>query len=199
MRPHRRQLTRLPRPWDSPLKNTGVGCHFLLQCMKVKSESEVSQVVSDPQRPHGLQPSRLLCPWDFPGKSTRVGCHCLLQSQSPTNKKRDFCPGNGSANEKSQTLFTTALSTFFSSIKVFLPLLSGDSLQLSEFTNPKLQFSADPIFAGEIAGSVFVSDQHFGGLYKAQRRCPAAPGLVNKQVWYPVGPIVAHGFSCPGV
>ena len=41
--PHRRQPTRLPRPWDSPGKNTGVGCHFLLQCMKVKSESEVSQ------------------------------------------------------------------------------------------------------------------------------------------------------------
>ena len=40
--PHRRQPTRLPRPWDSPVKNTGVGCHFLLQCMKVKSESEVS-------------------------------------------------------------------------------------------------------------------------------------------------------------
>ena len=42
-RPHRRQPTRLPRPWDSPGKNTGVGCHFLLQCMKVKSESEVAQ------------------------------------------------------------------------------------------------------------------------------------------------------------
>ena len=38
MRPHRRQPTRLPRPWDSPGKDTGVGCHFLLQCMKVKSE-----------------------------------------------------------------------------------------------------------------------------------------------------------------
>ena len=48
---HRRQPTRLPRPWDSPGKNTGVGCHFLLQCMKVKSESEVAQsclTVSDP-------------------------------------------------------------------------------------------------------------------------------------------------------
>ena len=43
MRPHRRQPTRLPRPWDSPGKNTAVGCHFLLQCMKVKSESEVTQ------------------------------------------------------------------------------------------------------------------------------------------------------------
>ena len=42
--PHRRQPTRLPHPWDSPGKNTGVGCHFLLQCMKVKSESEVAQL-----------------------------------------------------------------------------------------------------------------------------------------------------------
>ena len=43
VRPHRRQPTRLPHPWDSPGKNTGVGCRFLLQCMKVKSESEVTQ------------------------------------------------------------------------------------------------------------------------------------------------------------
>ena len=43
VRPPRRQPTRLPRPWDSPGKNTGVGCHFLLQCMKMKSESEVAQ------------------------------------------------------------------------------------------------------------------------------------------------------------
>ena len=43
LRPHRQQPTRLPCPWDSPSKNTGVGCHFLLQCMKVKSESEVAQ------------------------------------------------------------------------------------------------------------------------------------------------------------
>ena len=43
VRPHRQQPTRLRHPWDSPGKNTGVGCHFLLQCMKVKSESEVAQ------------------------------------------------------------------------------------------------------------------------------------------------------------
>ena len=42
--PQRRQPTGLPRPWDSPGKNTGVGCHLLLQCMKVKSESEVAQL-----------------------------------------------------------------------------------------------------------------------------------------------------------
>ena len=43
VRPHRWQRIRLPRPWDSQGKNTGVSCHFLLQCMKVKSESEVTQ------------------------------------------------------------------------------------------------------------------------------------------------------------
>ena len=43
VRPQRRQPTRLPRPWDSPGKNTGAGRHFLLQCMTVKSESEVAQ------------------------------------------------------------------------------------------------------------------------------------------------------------
>ena len=42
--PHWRQPTRLPCPWDSPGKNIGVGCHFLLQCMKVKSENEVVQL-----------------------------------------------------------------------------------------------------------------------------------------------------------
>ena len=51
VRPHRRQPTRLPCPWYSTVKNTGVGCHVLLQCMKVKSESEVTQLcptLSDP-------------------------------------------------------------------------------------------------------------------------------------------------------
>ena len=51
LRPHRWQPTRLLRPWDSPGKNAGVGCHVLLQCMKVKSESEVAQscpTLSDP-------------------------------------------------------------------------------------------------------------------------------------------------------
>ena len=68
--PHRRQPTRLPHPWDSPGKNTGVGCHFLLQCMKVKSESEVAQLcltLSDPMdcslpgsSVHGIFQARVL-------------------------------------------------------------------------------------------------------------------------------------------
>ena len=78
LRPHRWQPARFPRPWDSPGKNTGVGCHIFLKCMKVKGESEVAQLCLT-QRPHGLQPTRLLCPWSFPGKNTGVGFHFLLQ------------------------------------------------------------------------------------------------------------------------
>ena len=71
--PHRWQPTRLPHPWDSPGKNTGMGCHFLLQCMKVKSESEVTQLTPtfsdamDCSPPgssvHGIYQARVL-EWD---------------------------------------------------------------------------------------------------------------------------------------
>ena len=70
VRPHRWQPTRLPHPWDSLGKNTGVGCHFLLQCMKVKSQSEVAQsclTLSDPMdyslpgcSVHGIFQARVL-------------------------------------------------------------------------------------------------------------------------------------------
>ena len=60
------QPTRLRRPWDSPGKNSGVGCHFLLQRMKVKPFSRV-QLLRD------LQPTRVLRPWAFPGKSMEWG------------------------------------------------------------------------------------------------------------------------------
>ena len=69
VRPQGRQPTRLPCPWDSPGKNTGVGCHFLLQCMKVKSESEVAQSCPTLRDPMDCS----LHPWDFPGNSTGVG------------------------------------------------------------------------------------------------------------------------------
>ena len=56
MQPHRWQPTRLLHPWDSPGKNTGVGCHFLLQCMKVKSESEVAQSCPTHSKPTDRSP-----------------------------------------------------------------------------------------------------------------------------------------------
>ena len=64
-------------------KNTEVGWHFLLQCMKVKTESEVTQLC--PTLSHGLQPTRLLHPWGFPGKSTGMGCHFLLKLMKKNN------------------------------------------------------------------------------------------------------------------
>ena len=87
VRPHRRQPTRPHRPWDSPGKNTGVGCHFLLQCMKVKSESDIAQscpTLSDPMdcslpgsSVHGIFQARVL-EW---GASRVYICHfavCFL-------------------------------------------------------------------------------------------------------------------------
>ena len=70
VRPHRQQPTRLPRPWGSPGKNTGAGCHFFLQCMKGKMESEVAQSCPTPRDPmdcslpgssiHGIFQARVL-------------------------------------------------------------------------------------------------------------------------------------------
>ena len=70
VQPHRQQPIRLHRPWDSPGKNTGVGCHFLLQCMKMKSQREVAQscpTLSDPMdcslpgsSVHGIFQARVL-------------------------------------------------------------------------------------------------------------------------------------------
>ena len=89
VRPHRRQPTRLPRPWHSPGKNTGVGCHFLLQCLKVKSESEVAQSCPTPSDPmdcsppgssvHGIFQARVL-EWGAIAFSRREG-GCKIKNQ----------------------------------------------------------------------------------------------------------------------
>ena len=56
VQPHRQHPTRLCHPWDSPGKNTGLGCHFLFQCMKVKSESEVAWSCPTPSYPMDCSP-----------------------------------------------------------------------------------------------------------------------------------------------
>ena len=86
LQPHRQQPTRLPRPWDSQGKNTGVGCHFLLQRMKVKSESEVSQscpTLSDPMDcslpgscVHGIFQARVL-EWGAMLVSAKIPCSVI--------------------------------------------------------------------------------------------------------------------------
>ena len=77
MQPHRWQPTRLPHPWDSPGKNTGVGCYFLLQCMKVKSEREVAQsgrLLGTPWTAAFQAPPSM----GFSRQEYWSGCHCLL-------------------------------------------------------------------------------------------------------------------------
>ena len=92
VRPHRRQPTRLLCPWDSPGKNTGVGCHFLLQCTKVKIESEVAQscpTLSDPMdcsppgpSIHGIFQARVL-EWGAIAFSHSSPCHFDCNSKFP--------------------------------------------------------------------------------------------------------------------
>ena len=87
VRPHRQQPTRLFCPWDSPGKNTGVVCHFLLQCMKVKSQSEVAQSCLTPSDPmdcsppgssvHGIFQARVL-EWGAFFWSCHTACRLLV-------------------------------------------------------------------------------------------------------------------------
>ena len=96
VRPHRQQPTRLPHPWDSPGKNTGVGCHCLLQCMKVKSESEVAQsclTLSNPMdcslpgsSVHGIFQARGL-EWD-----------AIWGTSKPHSHPHPHCPGSQQRN-----------------------------------------------------------------------------------------------------
>ena len=119
VRPHRGQPTRLPCPWDSPGKNTGVGCHFLLQCMKVKSESEVTQscpTLRDPMdrslpgsSVHGIFQARVL-EWDaiafsnFQGRTVQfssVAQSCLTLCD-PMNRSMPGLPAHHQLPEFTQ-------------------------------------------------------------------------------------------------
>ena len=91
-----------PRPWDSPGNKTGVGCHFLLQCMKVKSQSEVAQSCPTPSNPmdyslpdssiHGIFQAKVLewvaiafSPWSF--REMQFKLHLYLQDATPSEYK----------------------------------------------------------------------------------------------------------------
>ena len=104
VRPHRRLPTRLLCPWDSPGKNTGVGCHFLLQCMKVKCESEVLQsypTLSDPMdcslpgfSIHEIFQARIIEWWVVGYGPIRVffRVSCRWQSEGFFGQSLLFCP-----------------------------------------------------------------------------------------------------------
>ena len=83
VQPHRQQPTRLCCPWDSPGKNTVVGCHFVLQCMKVKRQSEVAQLCPTLCNPMDCSLRHSSVHGDSPGRNTEVGCHFLFQGSFP--------------------------------------------------------------------------------------------------------------------
>ena len=89
MQPHRWQPTRLPRPWDSPGKNTGVGCHFLLQCMKVKSEREVAQSCPTLCHPMDCSPPGSSIHGIFQARVLEWGATAF--SDSPANFHLTYC------------------------------------------------------------------------------------------------------------
>ena len=101
VQPQRRQPTRMPRPWDSPGKNTGVGCHFLLQCMKVKIESEVAQscpTLSDPtvcslpgSSIHGIFQAMLV--YSIPQLPPGLAAHIWINFLSPGSLSWCFIEG----------------------------------------------------------------------------------------------------------
>ena len=115
VRPHRRKPTRLPCPWDSPGKNIGVGCHFLLQCMKVKSESEVAQSCPTLRDPldcslpgfsiHGIFKARVL-DWVaiafslLPPTSCQNDCLPLQNEEPPKEFPGLSCLGRGRAHSQ---------------------------------------------------------------------------------------------------
>ena len=135
VQPHR----RLPRPWDSPGKNTGVGCHFLLQCMKVKSESEVAQscpTLSDPtdcslpgSSVHGIFQAGVL---EWGAIAFSKSCSVMSNSATPTIQPVEFSrPENLSSLSLLQGIFPTQ------GLNPGLPTLQADSLPAEPQGKPK--------------------------------------------------------------
>ena len=90
VRPHRRQPTRLPRPWASPGKNTGVGCHFPFQCMKVKSESEVAQSCPTLSNPMDCSPPGSFVHRIFQARVLEWGAIAFININAIHENKMDY-------------------------------------------------------------------------------------------------------------
>ena len=141
--PHRPQPTRLRHPWDSPGRNTGVGCHFLLQCVKVKSEREVAQsclTLSDPMdcsppgsSVHGIFQARVL-EWGAKGYANRLNRFPWVFSVPIFSK-----------------LYCVTLSKYHVSCsKVYGTINLGEKLSLSE--RNRISFTQTCAFQGELEG-----------------------------------------------
>ena len=129
VRPHRRQPTRLPRPWDSPGKNTGVGCHVLLQCMNVKSESEVAQSCPTLSDPMDCSPPGSSVHGIFQARVLEWGAIAFSNLSPWIPLKKNFKIGIISSNLQKRKMSTETLSNY--------PQHSVICIQFS--TDPKLK------------------------------------------------------------
>ena len=105
VRPQRWQPTGLPHPWDSPGKNTGVGCHFLLQCMKVKSEREVAQSCPTLRDPMGCSPPGSSAHGTFQSRVLESGAIAFSEERGTLTLKNGL--GKGKQKERKDTIATT--------------------------------------------------------------------------------------------
>ena len=133
VRPQRRKPTRLPRPWDSPGKNTGVGCHFLLQCMKVKSEREVAQSCLTPSDPMDCSPPGSSAHGTFQARVLEWGAIAFSHN---TKRKNYFPVSSGRISNFKQwmTHWTTVLLLAIIHI-LFLTLQSTITKEIPPGTN----------------------------------------------------------------
>ena len=123
VRPHRWQPTRLRRPWDSPGKNTGAGCHFLLQCVKVKSESEGGQV-SDLEGGTGSDGKARIRTVVWPSIRT-FSVTCISETWSKTR--------NHPARVRQELLRETEIRWFLSRVGRYKTLVTKHNFNLSLF------------------------------------------------------------------
>ena len=123
MGPHRWQPTRLPRPWDSPGKNTGVGCYFLLQCMKVKSQSEVAQSCLTLSDPMDCSPPGSSVHGIFQARALEWGAIAFSKLQHSDQQKLDTDIWKQPSPKMEVLWFLLQLGTHFSSV-YWLPKLS---------------------------------------------------------------------------
>ena len=128
VRPPRRQPTWLPCLWDSPGQNTGVGCHFLLQCMKVKSESELAQSCLTPSDPMDCSPPGPSIHEIFQARVLEWGAIALSLEQyiMPHFKVCKLAISSAwnvlSVDKKQDALLFLHVFTYFLQIKSFWPL-----------------------------------------------------------------------------
>ena len=132
VRPHRWQPTRLPRPWDSPGKNTGVGCHFFLQCIKVRSESEVAQLCLTLSNPMDCGPPGSSVHGIFQARVLEWGA---IAFSSPSSRSKKISPELFNSSIFNHSKNTPLKMKSGVSCKSLHSLLSGRSSISDSFSN----------------------------------------------------------------